>query len=120
MRILVADDNPAVREFLATVLEEAGFEVSQASDGAETLKRFRESPADLVLCDVFMPAKDGLEIIKVLRGEHPAIKIIAISGDSSALDMLRVAQFLGATEVLSKPIDVAKLLSTVRRVLRIN
>lgn len=117
VRILVADDNVAVRELLVDILEGAGFEVTQAGDGAETLSSFRERPADLLLCDIFMPAKDGLEIIQTLRSQHPKLKIIAISGDPSALDMLRVARFLGAAEVIRKPIDVVELVTTVRRVL---
>jgi CheY-like chemotaxis protein len=64
-----------------------------------------------------MPTKDGLELIRAIRDQYLNTKIIAISGDPSAIDMLRVARFLGAVEVLRKPIDVATLVSTVQRLL---
>lgn len=120
MRILVADDIREVREVIAAILEDAGFEVDQVSDGAEVLQAFSVQPPDLLVCDLFMPSKDGLETIQEVRREHPNVKIIAISGDSAARDMLTVARLIGAAEVLSKPIDVTRLLTAVRRVLRIN
>jgi CheY-like chemotaxis protein len=123
IRILLADDDTKVRAVIRMILEEAGFEVVEAKDGKEALRAFRSERADVIVCDVFMPDKDGLEAIKELRGEFPGVKIVAMSGGGSKgtsdgiLDMLMMARHLGAAEVLSKPIDQASLLAAIRRLL---
>jgi CheY-like chemotaxis protein len=80
VRILVADDEPAILAAVRVVLEADGFEVSEAPDGLAALRLCRRQSVDLVLCDVFMPNQDGLETIAVLRQENPSVKIIAMSG----------------------------------------
>jgi len=116
-RILVADDNAPFRAAVRMVLEAEGFEVVEAKDGAEAMRLFREVPVAVVLCDVFMPDKDGLETIQELRRESPGVKIIAISGGAfeGNLDLLGVARQLGAAEILYKPFNSTKLLEAVRR-----
>lgn len=119
-RILLADDDTRVREAVAMILTDVGHEVLQALDGEHAVKTFRtKQPVDLVVCDLFMPGKDGLETIKELRKESPAVKIIAMSGSgfNGAVDMLRTALHLGAIEVLGKPVRRKDLLAAIERLL---
>jgi CheY-like chemotaxis protein len=99
-------------------LEAAGHEVADARHGDEGLRLYRDRPADVVVCDLFMPEKDGLETIRELRVSGD-VKIIAISGDGhpSSSAMLRVALGLGAAKALSKPVDGETLLAAMREVL---
>ena len=80
---------------------------------------YRERTADLVLCDLFMPGKDGLEIIGELMKNFPQAKIIAMSGGgyNGVLSVLQMAQHLGAKDILAKPFSSAQLFEMVRRVL---
>src|ERR1700736_5617015 len=97
MHILLIEDNDALRPLLRKSLETAGHEVAEARHGAEGLRLYRERPADVVVCDLFMPEKDGLETIRELRASGD-VKIIAISGDGPPAfsAMLKVALGLGA------------------------
>ncbi len=119
MRILVADDDEGVRKATSDTLQHAGYEVAVAQDGNELLLEYRKQTADLVLCDLFMPGKDGLELIGELLKDFPQAKIIAMSGGgySGVLSVLQVARHLGARDILAKPFGNAKLLEVVRRVL---
>jgi two-component system chemotaxis response regulator CheY len=121
MRILIVDDCPMARLALRTMLESVGYAVSEADDG-DRIVGASGGPvkADLVLCDIFMPGRDGLEVTKELRRTVPGIKIIAISGGSlnGKMDLLPVALRLGADEILYKPIDEKTLLKTVSQVMR--
>ncbi len=116
-RILAVDDEPVVLEFLRTALTRDGHEVVKASDGKQVSKIHAESPVDLIITDLFMPERDGLQTIFELRDRFPDLPIIAISGggmsgQGSAHDMLRVASQLGA-QVLEKPFGRARLLEAV-------
>src|SRR6266576_3627079 len=104
-RILVMDDDELLREALRVVLEGAGYEVLEASDGEVGLRLQREHAADLVVVDVFMPERDGLEVIKALRVESPQVKIIAVSGGgrTAQIEVLSVAAAFGAARTLVKP-----------------
>jgi two-component system chemotaxis response regulator CheY len=119
VRILIAEDHTDVREAIRVMLEEAGCEVLEAKDGKEALRALRSRSVDLVLCDVFMPEVDGLELICALRKEFPQLKIVVMSGGWSifAENMLRTAVQLGAAGVISKPFEKSHLLRAVRRVL---
>jgi CheY-like chemotaxis protein len=118
-RILLADDDTEVRETVAMVLTDAGYDVIEALDGEHAVKTYRAKGADLVVCDLFMPGKDGLETIQDLRREFPGVKIIAMSGSgfNGAVDMLRTARHLGAIDILGKPVRRAELLAAVERLL---
>jgi CheY-like chemotaxis protein len=120
-RVLIAEDDAVVRETLRSALVDAGFEVVEAGDGEMTLRIVRSQPIDLVLCDVFMPGKDGLETIQVLRSEYPAVRIIAMSGGGSTgnVEMLPAARRLGAAEILHKPFKQAALMAAIQRVLAV-
>src|SRR5437588_8507496 len=88
-RILVIDDNAAIREVLRFVLEEEGYEVIEAADGAEGLRRYQAEPTDLVITDLEMPGMDGLELLRALRQVVPTPALMAISGDRNALTQAR-------------------------------
>ena len=113
-QILVIDDEAAIREFLRDALEGEGYVVDAAADGEAGLRAFRAEPADVVLCDIFMPGKDGLETISALIREFPSARIIAMSGGRFGdLDLKKVAMLLGAVGALNKPFTLDELLSTV-------
>jgi PAS domain S-box-containing protein len=118
-RILVIDDDGQLRGAIRRVLEQAGYDVREAADGAAGLRLYREQGADLVIVDIFMPGRDGLEAIRDLRGEPRQAKIVAFSGgdQTGRLEMLRVAEVIGASRTLTKPVALKELLATVRDLL---
>ena len=79
-RVLVVDDDESFRRVLCRALQLAGYEVAAAADGAAALKAYEEQPAELVITDLIMPEKEGLELIMDLRRIQPPPSIIAISG----------------------------------------
>jgi DNA-binding response OmpR family regulator len=117
-RVLVADDDSAVRRFLHRVLEDAGYEVVEASDGREAERYAVDPGIDLLVIDLVMPNQEGIETIRDLRSRRPALPILAISGIGDVVTYLNVAKLLGAEECLAKPISPATLLSAVRRSLQ--
>lgn len=112
--ILVIDDDAATRYVLGRILEEAGYRVTTAENGNEGITRFRERPVPVVLCDLFMPVKDGLETIRELREQYPGVKIIVVSGKLwSGLNYARTAERFGADCVLEKPVSRPALIEAV-------
>ena len=118
-RILIIDDEEQVRLYLRRILEPEGHEVVEAGNGKVGLHLYREEPADLIITDVFMPEKEGLETIRELRSDYPEVKIIAISGGGRNIDLdfLPLAKQLGALRTLAKPFDRQKMLDAVQEVL---
>lgn len=118
--ILVIEDNEDIRALYKRILERAGHKVIEAADGKAGTRLYREAPADLVITDIIMPEKEGIETIKELTNDFPDIKIIAISGGGSAMASsvcLSLAGKLGAKRTLSKPIQTSQLLDAVSEVL---
>jgi DNA-binding response OmpR family regulator len=117
--ILVIDDDAALRDLLRRVLELEGHHVVTAREGAEGLLIFRSAPCDLVVTDLFMPGKDGIETIQELRASHSDARIIAMSGGASTGDMgpLMDARLLGADIALPKPFAMAAMIRAVRALL---
>jgi len=115
-RVLVVDDNDDLRSTVQMLLQADGFDVAVASDGQEALIQHRAKPADVVVTDLFMPDKDGIETILELRRTYPGVKIVAMSGWTSTQgsDYLRVAREIGAAATLTKPFDPAELSRVVR------
>ena len=112
--IMVIDDDIQVRTFVREVLEGEGYEVREAGNGAEGVKAFRQRPADLVLCDIFMPEKEGLQTIRELQDEFGKVKIVAMSGGNhqcGQVDFLPLARKCGAVSVLHKPLAPKSLLA---------
>jgi DNA-binding response OmpR family regulator len=115
--VLVIDDDSAVRATLAFVLEERGYRVLQSENGETGLTAFRAHNPDLVITDIVMPVKEGLQTITEIRRERPGTRIIALSGGSRRghNDFLDIARQLGAWDVLVKPFEVEDILARVDR-----
>jgi DNA-binding NtrC family response regulator len=116
-RVLVIDDDTDVRDILQVVLESAGYAVAIAADGHEGLQLQRSNPAAVVVTDLFMPGKEGMETIVELLSEFPQTKIIVVSGvgPAASADYGRLAVDLGAVTFLRKPLGAEELIDTVRR-----
>jgi DNA-binding NarL/FixJ family response regulator len=117
--ILIIDDEDLVRAALKRTLALHGYEVSEAPNGKEGLRLYRQIRSDLVLTDLFMPEKEGIETILELRREFPSAKIIAMSGGARAwaVDLLPAAKQLGANLTLSKPFEIDALLSAIEKII---
>lgn len=118
-KILIIDDEKPIRLMLRTLFEKEGFEVDEASNGAEAIKSFKEVGADVLILDMLMPEKDGIETIQEIKKDFPDTKIIAISGGGVVNPdvYLSLAQKLGAAHTFQKPIEKNMLLSAVRSVI---
>lgn len=115
--ILIVDDQDMVRRTLRNALEAEGLEVREAGDGDEALRLYRMAPADVVVTDIVMPNKEGIETIFELRRASTRVKIIAMSGRDTA-DFLDMARKLGADHVLRKPFEMRILVGLVKDCLR--
>lgn len=114
--VLAVDDEPEVRSVLTEILAAAGYDVIVACDGEEALEAVRTHAPGLMITDLVMPRKEGLETIREAHQLAPGMKIIAISG-AFGNRFLSVATHLGAHAALAKPFSADVLLSTVRNVL---
>ena len=119
-RILIIDDEDQSRNMLNQALTRAGYEVFAASDGSEGIELFRSVMADLIITDILMPGKEGLETIMELRRDFPDVKIIAMSGGGRTgnLNFLDIAERLGAQRTLQKPFHLEEVLQLVQDVLQ--
>ena len=117
--ILIIDDEVQIRVMIRRILEKAGYDVYEASDGKQGIKQFRDKPTDLVITDIIMPEKEGLETILDLRNDFPKIKIIAISGGGKTglPNFLPAAKKFGAIRTLPKPFGKDELLNLVKEVM---
>lgn len=115
--ILVVDDEKPVREMLKDILESAGHEVREASNGFEAIENYKNNPSDLVIMDIIMPEKEGIETIIELRRNYPDIKLIAISGFGEESPYLMMAKHLGADFILDKPFSLEAILDKVHSLL---
>ncbi|MDO3639015.1 SpoIIE family protein phosphatase [Mycolicibacterium arseniciresistens] len=114
-RVLVADDNADMREYLTSLLQSAGYAVSTVMDGAQALDAVRADPPDLLISDVMMPRLDGLELLAALRGDQrtaalPVLLLSARAGQEASIEGLQA----GADDYLVKPFAAAELLARVR------
>lgn len=114
--ILVVDDEPLVRELLVQFLSLRGYRVRGATGGAEALAMIAESQPDLILLDLVMPGMSGVEMLHALRERGYPGGVIVLTGSQSE-DVLEAAWVLGPQEVLSKPVDLDRLLSVIQLVL---
>jgi CheY-like chemotaxis protein len=114
-RILIIDDEPNMRAMLRRMLHQAGHQVSEAGNGAEGIDSYERDSPDLVITDILMPKKEGIETIIALHRADPDLPIIAISGGGRSGDtnFLSSAEKLGARHALWKPFRGNQLLSAV-------
>jgi CheY-like chemotaxis protein len=118
--ILVVDDEPAVRSMIRNVLESDGYAVCEAVNGEAALRQLNGQPVDLIVTDLVMPGKNGIDLILELKKKYPHISILAISGGggiSGRFDYLKIAELVGARNIMSKPFDTADFQSTVATML---
>ena len=117
MRILVIEDEPRIRAFLARGLEAEGFSVDGAGDGAAGVERAARRRYDLVILDLLLPKLDGLSVLRELQRERPELPVVIVSARSDLDTKLR-GFGLGACDYLSKPFSFDELLARVRAQLR--
>ena len=90
-RILVVDDEKAMRDLLSGILRQAGHEVEVAIEGQHGLELYQTEPADLVFTDIAMPAKDGLQLIRELKNQNPDVKVFVITAAMKSVSKLQMA-----------------------------
>jgi DNA-binding response OmpR family regulator len=118
-RILVIDDDEAVRLTVQLLLERQGYEIGCATNGEEGLDMIEAFKPDLVITDIIMPMKEGIETIREIRRLHPAVKIVAMSGGGrlTSVSVLELASKFGADDVVHKPFVSDGFIAAVRGVL---
>jgi DNA-binding NtrC family response regulator len=116
-RLLIIDDDDALRSLQRNVLEQAGHDVAEVNDGRKALDLLRTRGAELVISDLIMPDQDGIETIGAIREAWPEIKIIAMSGGGrlDPAERLTDAELLGADASLRKPFGMDELRELVAR-----
>lgn len=117
--ILVVDDEPQIRAMLSAMLQQQGYQVTEAEDGEAALQIARSTQVDLIILDLLMPGKEGLETLMAFRKEKAPPKIIAVSGGSRTIgtDFLPAAIKLGASRSFRKPFRCEELLEAIRELI---
>ena len=115
--VLVVDDDVAALASTRAVLSAAGYAVHEALNGRWALQRVMANPPAVLITEIVMPDRDGIELIAEVKGAHPDVRIIAVSKRRllGGLDLLDLASKIGADAVLDKPLEAGKLLATVAR-----
>lgn len=110
--ILIVDDEQQIRQIVRRKMEQCGYIVGEAADGSEAIRRLEQDEFDLVISDILMPERDGLEVIMFIRRNRPQTKVIAISSPGNDV-FLKSATALGAQRILHKPFSLEELARTV-------
>ena len=118
-RVLIVDDDADIREGVHDMLAACGHSVFEASNGAIALRQLTSNCIDVVLTDILMPDKEGIETIQEIRRIQPDKKILAMSGCEARHEYLDFARYLGADAVLTKPFQPAELLEAIGSVLSV-
>ncbi len=118
-KILLIDDSRAIRSIIRQILTIHDHEVMEATNGREGIEIFEQDPADMVITDINMPEKCGIETIVELRRSNPGLPIIAISGGGRTgnMEFLAHAKKFGAQRVLKKPVESEALMGAVNELL---
>jgi len=118
-RILVTDDEPLIRSTVVTMLTREGFSVEEASDGAAGIAMVHKNPPDVVITDIFMPNRDGIEVVMELKRSCPRTKIIVMTGGGQRhmMEIASTAKSLGGDHILHKPFERESLLEAVNAAL---
>ena len=118
-RILVVDDDPDIRGVIREFLEPEGYDLRLAANGREAFRILGLEKVDLVLTDLVMPDREGIEMIQEIRRRFPTVKTVAMSGAVFG-PYLRAAELLGANATLSKPLNSSLLRLTLQQVLTVS
>lgn len=118
-KVLVVDDDFVSRETLQAIVADGGHNVDTANNGLEALQKLKAATYDLMITDIFMPGKEGLETIQEALEEQASLKVMAVTGGSTftSYESLNWAKKVGAKETLTKPFDHDEVLAKVRKVL---
>src|SRR3954452_24865922 len=116
-RIVVVEDEPAIRRGVSDALRLSGYEVTEAPDGAIGLREAGSAGVDLVLLDIMLPKRDGLEVLSELRRTHPARPVILLTARGSEDDRVRGLK-MGADDYVVKPFSAKELIARVEAILR--
>jgi two-component system nitrogen regulation response regulator NtrX len=111
--VCIVDDEPSILNTLSSIIEDEGYQVTLAKNGAEALKLIRSDPPDLVMLDIWMPELDGLETLKQAKQQFPNLLVIMMSGHGSVETAVKATK-LGAYDYLEKPLDLEKVIILVR------
>lgn len=119
VKILIIEDDAVLRRALSNVVARLGCGVLEADNGVEGMKHFKQHKPDVIITDILMPEKEGLETIRDMRKESPGVRIIAISAGSPIYKMqfLELAEKFGASYTFNKPVDPQELLAAIRTLL---
>ena len=120
VNILVVDDDPLLREIAVEMLRNAGYRCRTAEDGDVAVRRLHQAPADLVVLDVIMPNREGIETLREIRRLWPATRVIMISSGARVMpadSLLKTAMALGADAAVIKPLREAEFIPLVARLL---
>ncbi len=112
MKLLVVDDDPLLLELMQDMLEGQGYALLLAANGAQAWEILQTGDVDIVLTDLVMPEREGIEIIQEIRRNFPGIRIIAMSGRSQNdldIDWLQLVRVLGADATLTKPFSLEQM-----------
>ena len=119
--VLVVDDEESVREMVVKMIEPVGYNVIEAGNGAEARDVCEEASVDLIITDIVMPEKNGIDLIMEVKKEYPDTPVIAISGGggiAGRYDYLEIAKLVGAKNILKKPFSMAELRSVIDSTLK--
>lgn len=116
-RVLVIDDDPLIRQTIRFALEEAGFDVGEAESGVDGCRAVADGDFDLMITDILMPDKDGIETIIEVKRTHPSLRILAMSGGGKidGGEFLNLARRLGVCDTIGKPFQLSALVAKVER-----
>lgn len=119
-RILVIDDDEQVLDMLYESLTREGYDVLRASNGEHGLRLYRQEPVDLIITDIIMPEKEGIETIIELQQDFPDVKIIAMSGGGriGTKDYLHLAKIFGVHRTFTKPVAREQLLDAINELIK--
>ena len=115
-KILVVDDEDALRTVLSGELVSEGYEVRTAADGDDAISSLQKDGCDLVLLDIKMPRMNGFEVLKFIKEKFPKTKVVMLTGFADLKNAIE-SKKLGAEDFVSKPYDLVDLLTTIERVL---
>ncbi|MBI9103909.1 MAG: sigma-54-dependent Fis family transcriptional regulator [Spirochaetales bacterium] len=115
-KILIIDDEPGIRTVLKDIVTDEGYDVALAGDGFEGLKILREEIINLVILDVWLPNMGGMDVLKIIKDEHPGIEVIIISGHAN-IDLAVKSVKLGAYDFLEKPLSLDKMVNLINNAL---
>ena len=115
--VLIVDDDIAALALARGFLSAAGYAVAEALNGRRAVQRVMADPPDVLITEILLPERDGIDLIAVVKREHPDIRIIAVTERRllGGLDLIGLAGKLGADAMLAKPLEAERLLATVAR-----